>query len=496
MKILKRIIVFLVIISFLGFDFSSYAGLTEEGHEVNQDERLVSLNICLIIAIHNSFEVKLAKLDYQIAESDKLYAEAVFDTFLFGNISYNEDKSQQASVFAPDDAQTNVYSAGISKTLITGTELSATFGDTRNWNNSAFSAVNPHHNAALTIDAKQPVGKNFFGYIDRTTVTVTELAIKNADLATKTRIEAFIADTTKAYWRLVAMKRVLEIRTEMVDRAEKLQESNTRNFDLGIIEKGDLSASEANLLIRRNDLMVSENNYVEAAENLKLLMNIEDKVHLIPQESLEFHPASYNLVDCLKEAFENRRDYKSSKRDVKINNLNLKMKENAMWPEIDLTASLSMNGVDSKFEKAAGRTVVADNTNFTAGIEVTVPVENSLARSEKKKATYEKEKAIVSLKEVERTIITQVGNAFRKVTTSESSTQNLSKAVDLQFEKLTEEEKRFKYGRSKTKTLIDYQQDLSRTALDETLAMYNVEVDKVDLDQSMNIILEKYEDLL
>lgn len=496
MKRFRKIIIALIIISFLGYDFSSYAGLTEDGHEVAEDVRPITLHLCLMIAIRNSFEVKLAKLDYQIAETDKLYSEAVFDTFLFGNVSYNENKSQQTSVFAPDDAQTNIYSAGISKKLITGTELSATFGDTRGWNNSSFSTINPYHNAALTIEAKQPVGKNFFGYIDRTTVTVTELAVKNADLATKTRIESFIAETSKAYWRLVAMKRVLEIRQDILNKAEKLNESNTRNFDLGVIEKGDFLASEANLLIRQNDLMVAENNYKQAEDNLKLLMNIEEEVRLMPQESLGFDPANYNLVDCLQEAFGKRRDYQSRKRDVKINKLNLKMKENAMWPEIDLTASLAMNGVDPKFEKAAGRTVVADNTNFTAGIEVTVPVENSLARSEKKKAAYEKEKAIVTLKEVERTIITQVGNAFRKVTTSESSTQNLSKAVDLQSEKLSEEEKRFKYGRSRTKTLIDYQQDLLSTELEEALAMYNVETDKIDLEQSMNVILEKYEDLL
>ncbi len=496
MKRFRKIIIALIVISFLGYDFSSYAGLTEDGHEVAEDVRPITLKLCLMIAIRNSFEVKLAKLDYQIAETEKLYSEAVFDTFLFGNVSYNEDKSQQTSVFAPDDAQTNIYSAGITKKLVTGTELSVNLGDTRGWNNSSFSTINPYHNAALTIDAKQPVGKNFFGYIDRTTVTITELAIKNADLATKTRIESFIAEVSKTYWRLVAMKKVLQERTDILNRAEKLHEANTKNFDLGVIEKGDFLASEANLLLRQNDLMVAENNYREVEENLKLLMNVEEEARLVPQESLEFHPASYNLVDCLKEAFANRRDYESSQRDVKINKLNLKMKENAMWPEIDITASLAMNGVDSKFEKAMGRTTVADNTNFTAGIEVTVPVENSQARSEKKKAAYEKEHAIVSLKEVERTIITQVGNAFRKVRTSEASTQNLTKAVEVQSEKLAEEEKRFKYGRSRTKVLIDYQQDLLRTELEETLSLYDFERDKIDLEQSMNVILEKYEDLL
>ena len=461
-----------------------------------QDIKVLTQDECVIHSLYNAFEVKLAKLDLMIAETDKLYSEAVFDTFLFGDVYYVEDKRQQASVFMGDDSQTNYYSWGVTKELPTGTELTAQWSDTRNWTNTIFVEPNPYHDAELLLQFTQPVGKNFFGYIDRTNVSVTELAIKNADLATQDRIEAFAADVEKAYWRLVFQKTTLELRSGILERARKLHEVNKKNYDLGLLEKVDFLASEANVIIRETDMLVAENNYRTAEENLKLLMNLPDGYRVLPSAVFQKEKFQYNLVDCLKTAFDNRRDYKIRKRDIKIKDLTLKMKENAKWPEIDLVGSMIMNGLEGEFEKAFGKTTVVDNVYYYAGVEVTLPVENSQARAEAKKAGFEKEKALVALKDTERTIITQVGNSFRDVMTYNESSENMSEAVKLQTDKLNEEEKRFKYGRSTTKRLIDYQQDLLNAQLSEAIELLSREASRVDLEKDMNILLGKYEERL
>lgn len=455
-----------------------------------------TLDECVRYAIYNSFDVKIAKLDLYIAETEKLYSEAIFDTIVFGNVSYAEDKRQQLSVFASDDTQTNVYSLGVSKELPTGTEIKATWGDTREWTNTIFVDKNPSHNAELSLEFTQPVGKNFFGYIDRNKVTLTELAIKNADLETKERIEKLIANVEKQYWELVYGRRSVEINTDLLEKANRLYDVNTKNYDMGIIERGDFLASEANVLIREKDLMIARNTYKTAEENLKLLMNMGDSYPMYPLGAFKVEAEKFNLVECLKTAFQNRRDYKARERDVKIKNLNLKMKANAQWPEIDLKGTLAMNGLEGDFEKAFGKTTVADNTYYYAGVEFNVPLENSEARSEYQKASFEKEKSIVDLKKLERTIITEVGNSFRDVNTLNTTVVNMTEAARLQGEKLEEEAKRFKYGRSNTKTLIDYMNDLQNAEMSQALELLVRERARVDLEDDMDAILEKYEDII
>jgi len=493
---MRRTFLIALIFAFLGAQ-PAFSGAQEDAGRTEPDFtdiQVLSLDECVLFALQNAFEVKMAKLDLMIAETDKLYAEAVFDTFLFGNVYYVEDKRQQASVFAGDDSQTNYYSWGVRKELPTGTELTAEWSDTRNWTNTIFQEPNPYHNAELMLQFSQPVGKNFFGYVDRTNVSVTELAIKNADLATRDRIEAFIADVEKAYWRVVFQKRTMELRRGILERAERLHEVNRKNYDLGLIEKGDFLASEANVVIRETDMLVAENNYKAAEDELKLLMNMPEEYRILPSAAFVRERFQYNLVDCLKTAFGNRRDYKIKKRDVKIRDLTLKMKDNEKWPEVDLVGSMIMNGLEGDFEKAFGKTTVVDNVYYYAGVEVTLPVENSQARSEAKKAGFEKEKAIVSLKETERTIITQVGVSFRDVMTYNESSENMEQAVKLQRGKLDEEEKRFKFGRSSTKRLIDYQQDLLNAEMSEAIELLARENARVDLERDMNVLLGKYEE--
>lgn len=480
----------------LGEGFSSGMPPAEEEALSAPYARHLSLEDCIRYAVNNSFEVKLARLDLYIAETDLMYSEAVFDAFLYGGVSYSEDKRQELSVFSPDNDQTNNYYVGVSKTLPTGTEIKAQFGDTRTWSDSAFVSKNPAHAAELRLEAIQPIGKNAFGYIDRKTITLTKLSIKNADLQMQDRIEALIADTEKAYWSFVSTKRTLEIFTRMLERAKELYESDKRNFETGLIERGDLFGSEANVARREAEVLVAENRYKTQEENLKLIMNAPDEMHIIPKDELKSDYEGKDIAGCLKEAFENRRDYMAGKRDIEIKGINLNIKKNEMWPEIDIYATMAMNGIEPEFKKAVGKTTVADNTYYYVGLEFTIPVENSAARSQLEKAGYEKESAIVSLKETERTIITEVSNAFSGVTSYKASLTYIKEAVLLQANKLKEEEKRFKYGRSSTKTIIDYQRDLLNAELEEAKFLLDYHQAQVDLARAMNSILEKYEDIL
>jgi len=461
-----------------------------------EEIRSVSLVECVVYAVLNSFEVKLAKLDLLIAETDLTYVQAVFDTFLYGGASYSEDKSDQLSVFAPTKTQTNEYYAGVRKTLPTGTEVDLHLGDTRSWSDSTFVSKNPSHTAEWTAELTQPVGKNAFGFIDRNTITITRLAIMNAGLETQDRIEDLISKTEDAYWDLVFAKKDQDIYHGMLERATRLYESDKKNFEVGWVERVDLLNSEANLEKTKSEVLIAENRYDRAEENLKLIMNMEDSVRIVPEDFLALHTFKKALPDCLKEAFEKRRDYKIAKRDVDIRGINLKIKRNNEWPEIDLKMSMAMNGIESKFNDAVATTSAAKHPSYYAGVEVNFPLENSEAVSEYTKARHEKERSLVKLKEVERTIITEVVNAYDATMAYEASSAYMSRAATLQEEKLNEEDKRFRYGRSSTKRIIDYQQDLLRAQLEEAQFLQNHSKAKVALERRMNAILEKYEAIL
>lgn len=492
---MKKVFIFTMIITLI-----FPAGVFAQDKEIipsKEARQELTLEQCVKIAIYNSYEVKLAKLDFLIAETDILYSQAVFDTFVSGDVGYIEDKRQQSSVFAPDDTQTNTYSLGLQKKIFLGTEFSASWNDTRNWTNTIFVNKNPYHEAELTLEFEQPLGKNFFGMIDRGNVSITKLTVKNADLETKDRIEAIVSRVEKAYWELVYAKAQRSNRQAALEQANKLLEINTKNYDIGYIEKGDFLASEANVYNRKVELAVAENDYDRAEENLKVLMNVpHDAPGVYPVYDLERKDFKYDINNCYSVAFRKRRDYQIDKRDVEIAGIDLKMKDNERWPEIDIKGTMAMNGLEGKFNKAFTKSWIADNTYYYGGIEVSWPLENSAARSQYQKAQYGKERAITKVKETERQIIADVTVSYGDLVTYKNNVDNVIEAVKLETGKLDEEVTRFKRGRSTTKRLIDYQNDLLAAERRRDLNMLELEKSKIDLERSMNTLLVKYEEIL
>jgi len=459
----------------------------------------ISLEECVRFAVNNSFEVKMAKLDYYIAETELMYVEAVFDAFMYGEAAFTRDKREELSVFAPDDDMISEYSVGIEKTLPSGTELDLELEDTRLWNRypgESYVVADPSHTAQWKLDIKQPIGRNSMGFCDRTRITLTRLAIENAGLVMKDKIEGVMARTEKAYWDLVLGEMALKIFEGILEKAENLYEADKQRFDIGLIESVDLLNSEANVANRTADVLISRNSRKRAEEDLKLVMNLDESYAVHPSEKLENGQMERDLAGCLKVAFEKRRDYHEKKRDVDIKGLNLRIKDNMQWPEIDLKGSMAINGVSGVFNTSVGRTTLADNAYYYGGVEFTIPMENREARSEYERAGFEKEDALVKLKDVERTIITEVGNAYRDVVAFAAGLVHLKNAVDLQSAKLKAEAKRFEQGRSGTKRVIDFMNDLLLAELEYARFLLKHRNAKVDLDRSMNIILEKYEGAL
>ena len=469
---------------------------TEDETPLFLEVKGLSLDECIRFAAQNSFEIKLARLDFLVAETDQGIAESIFDTNFSIDLSYEKDKREPLSTLAGDNKQTNIYSVETTKKFPSGTELTLSLDDTRKWDNSGFVTRNPAHTAELSFEARQPLGKNIFGYIDRRDVSAIYLAIQNADLDTQERIESLFAEVERAYWDWAFSKRNLELYGQILEKAQDLHQSNANNYDIGRIEKGDFLASGANVLIREKDLLIAENKYRRAEEKVKLLLNIGSAYRVYPRQNLEYKKQEFALEKCLRGAFAMRRDYRQAKREIERQYIILETKENARWPEIDLVASFAANGIDAEFGRAINDITTDGNTDYYLGLEISLPLENNLAQSEFDRARHNKEKALITLKNIERTVATEIGDAFRDHLTYQTNVAKVKEAALLQQEKLKEEEKRFKYGRSSTKRLIDYQQDYLNAQLEVAKGLLNLETARINLEKNMNIILKKYEGLL
>ena len=455
------------------------------------DEVRRSLSDCLNIGLANNLDIKIAKIEAMIEGEGILISEAIFDALITGKATYTDDQRASASTITGTKSLTTDYELSATKTLPTGTELTIDYSNIREWTDSLLVTNNPYHTAELAFSFKQPVLKNFLGYVDRRSVKLARIDAEIADLSALDRIENAVADIEKAYWRLVFSCQNAALREELLSQAEELFNIFEGHLEMGIAETTEIYETEANMRIRKTELEIARNDLKTASNNLKLLLNEDGDFLILPTDRLTLLEKKVDMVESLNEAFAGNREYRAKKKALTGKKIKLKMKANSLWPEVDLVGTFALNGVNRKFENANRLITTDKNPYYYAGVEFTVPIENSQARGEYNKASFEKEKAIIEILQVEKEIITTIDEEVRDVNLTLETAKRWTKIKEIQYAKFTDEEKKLKYGRSTSKILIDYQNDFIFAAIHEYTAVLHYYTAIIDLENEKDTLLEK-----
>ncbi|MCK5450800.1 MAG: TolC family protein [Candidatus Omnitrophica bacterium] len=485
---MKRLTKCMVAVFLLIFGYTSFVFAQGENKIFN-----LSLEEVTALALENNLDIQMAKYDAYIAGTALDMAKSIFDVILEAEINYQDDQSNKISSSTGTKTIDNDYNVGISKKFSSGTTVEVEMDNNRKWTDasSAISVLN--YDSSLNIALEQELGKNFFGIKDRKNIDITKINIENSGYTSLEKIETVVSVIKKVYWDLVLQLKNVEIQKNMVDQAKQLYDLQQKKLKDGLVEMPDAIASEANYKNRVNNLIL-EKNFVKTKENLlKLLLNItEDNMVIIPTEDYHLDIVDQDFIESLRIAFDNRRDYLRAKNEIIARGISLVVEKNNNFPTINLAASLARNGLGDHFKRSVTNITSENNTNYSIGLIFSLPLENRDAKAKLEKAEYEKAKALVALKLVERKITIEIIDQVRDCNIYKEFALNSIDVAKLQAQKLEEEEKRFNLGRSNTDTIIRYQEDVILAEQSSVLAQYQLHSALVDLELKKGKILENY----
>jgi len=484
--------VIIVCICLLGVNVQSSAEETM-GQQAALNVASLSLQGFSNLVLENNLDIQMARYNAYIERTRGKDTESVFDTMLNAQAVYLNDQSKTGSTFAGTKTMLNEYQLGLSKRLPTGTTLSVDIGDMRTSNNSAFTTLNPTHEASVKFSLHQPIGNNFFGLLDRGRIKITKLDIASSDYSALDRIEGSLAQAQINYWTLVLAYRQLKIGRQMLAMAEDFYEQSIKQADLGMIEKAELFAAQANVLNRKNNVATFMHR-LRIANNILLLdLHEEDlNMQIIPRDIFVIKDMKITAQERMKQVAENNRDYLQAKNSLQAKGINLSMKNNSIWPKIALEVSLADNGLELKQTRAWNNVTDENNPELFLGLSVSMSLENRAAKSQREKARLEKTKALVDFKKIEHKILVEIINAVDVLNNRTESIKFNQQIAKLQEHKLDFEEKRFASGRSNSDTLIRYQEDMLNAQLTLAKSLFEYEQASVALKQVENSLLEDH----
>lgn len=445
------------------------------------------------LALENSLDIQIVRYDAYISRTSLADAQSIFDTIFSAEAGYTRNKKVQASALAGSYSKEHSFSLGLEKKLPTGTTMSLDAAATKKRTDSTYTTLNPYNEALVELTVKQELGKNFFGLADRADIKLTKLDIENSEFTSLDDIEEILYRAQKAYWNLVLRDEEAGIWEDMFKSAKRLYEIYQNKYSIGLVEESELLAIEALVHTRESDLVVAGLRQATAKNNLLFLLNrgdFKDKVK--PKDELSSDTATVDLYRMLKESINSRRDYKRIKNELEKSEIDLVVKKNALWPQIDLEATFARNNINAQRSSAWEGISGNSNDEIFLRLTIEVPLENREAKAELEKVRLEESQLLLRLKRVERLILQEINDKVNQVNASDNQVRLYESITKLHQKKLDNQIKRIGYGRSNADTLIQYEEDLLKARLALASNLYTYRVSLIELDLTKNILLDKY----
>lgn len=220
---------------------------------------------------------------------------------------------------------------------------------------------------STTLSFSQPLLKGFGPELDTWT-------LRNARLQERINLRAFrdsaagiVDGAVSGYRSVLGARRRLEIAREALARAQRQLEINRALIEAGRMALQDLVQTEADVADKEYALTQAEQQLETANSALVNTLDLEEGVRIEPQEEPPVEPERPDLEESLETAFARRTDWLAAEIGVVRARNGLRTAENNLLPDLSLSATADHN---------SGR----DRTDWSGGLNLTLPLQNDEAR--------------------------------------------------------------------------------------------------------------------
>jgi outer membrane protein TolC len=185
------------------------------------------------------------------------------DGLLTGTGQYEQLTSPGGTNFYnPSATQTNTatYNAAYTQSFLTGTTLSATFNNSRATSTSATSPYTPSFNSSFRLQATQNLLQGFGPGIQGRFVVQAKNNRRIADSAFRQQLISTVTQVESIYWLLVSAYEDVQAKTRALEQSTKLASDNRRQLEIGTLAPLDIVNSDQAVTTDRQALTTSQSN--------------------------------------------------------------------------------------------------------------------------------------------------------------------------------------------------------------------------------------------
>jgi len=464
----------------------------------------LSLDESIQMALTNNFAVQIARYNPRFSLYNLRAAYAGYDPLF--SVSGQHDFSLSGGGLDPitklpspaSTSDDNSFRSGITGGLLPwGTTYSVSGNIQETY---GLTAGGPFDNTrgSVSTTLSQPLLKNLWIDGTRLNISVAKIGLTQSELGLRGQIMDNIHLVELAYYDLIAARENVKVQEQALQLADRLLAENKRRVEVGALAPLDEKQAASQVAARRADLQVAQAQLATAQNTLKALISDNYRelhgTDLDPSESLAAPLQILNLQDSWGKGMTLRPDLLQLKLDLEKQGVQLRYDKNQLFPQLDLfgTYGHSAGGtVVPEFSDGFDQLRQGNQPFYTYGARLSVPLSNVGQRNIYKASKLRLEQILLSLKQKEQGILTEIDNAVIAARTSHERVGSTREARLYAEAALEAEQKKLENGKSTSFVVLQLQRDLTaaRSAEIGALADYNKSL--ADLAHSEGSTLER-----
>ena len=201
------------------------------------------------------------------------------DPYLTGTTEFERTTSQQTSAFAPG-ATSNTFTSnyGYQQGFLTGTQLSVTFNNSRQTTNNPFSSYSPLLNTTLRAQLTQHLLQGFGPGINGRFIVQAKNDRRITDSAFRQQLLYTVNQIENIYWGLVSAYEDEQAKERALAQSTQLTSDNRKQLQIGTLAPLDVVNSDSAVATDRQALVASKSNleYQQLIMKQAIARNLED----------------------------------------------------------------------------------------------------------------------------------------------------------------------------------------------------------------------------
>jgi outer membrane protein len=326
-------------------------------------------------------------------------------------------------------------------------------------------------------------------------IRVARAGVALSEWELRERVMDVVARTALVYNDLIFSIENLKVEERSLALANQLLRDNQKRAEIGVMSPLDITEARAAAAAREEGVILARRAVLDNENSLKQLITdeifglLKVRLDVAPVDMLQ--PPAITVEQAITLALEKRPDYRQAILELQQQRINFVVTRNNVLPQIDLTASYGLNGLNDDLASSIRNAFEENESEWRAGVVVRVPFPNRLRRGARDAEAYAIARALVDLKRLEQEIVVRVDNARGQIETARERIEATRQSRIFARERLSAEQEKLAAGSTTTFVVLELQKDLAAAEAAELRAITDFNKAVITYEREAGLTLDR-----